>query len=77
MLSGHKMIVVVCEIGGYAVINRLQNSRAWCFHDLIMTVGWGTASSRLLTCRPRSVDGAIVYDVDNCWSGEALTSSKC
>ena len=26
VLSGHKMIVVVCDNGGYAVINRLQNN---------------------------------------------------
>lgn len=27
VLSGHKMIVVVCDNGGYAVINRLQNAK--------------------------------------------------
>lgn len=27
VLSGHKMIVIVCDNGGYAVINRLQNAK--------------------------------------------------
>jgi 3D-(3,5/4)-trihydroxycyclohexane-1,2-dione acylhydrolase (decyclizing) len=27
VLSGHKMIVVVCDNGGFAVINRLQNAK--------------------------------------------------
>jgi 3D-(3,5/4)-trihydroxycyclohexane-1,2-dione acylhydrolase (decyclizing) len=25
VLSGHKMVVVLCDNGGYAVIDRLQN----------------------------------------------------
>ncbi len=36
VLSGHKMIVVVCENGGYAVINRLQNAKGGAsFNNLI------------------------------------------
>jgi len=36
VLSGHKMIVVVCDNGGYAVINRLQNGKgAASFNNLI------------------------------------------
>jgi 3D-(3,5/4)-trihydroxycyclohexane-1,2-dione acylhydrolase (decyclizing) len=27
VLSGHKMIIVVCDNGGFAVINRLQNAK--------------------------------------------------
>jgi 3D-(3,5/4)-trihydroxycyclohexane-1,2-dione acylhydrolase (decyclizing) len=27
VLTGHKLIVVVCDNGGYAVINRLQNAK--------------------------------------------------
>ena len=27
VLAGHKMILVVCDNGGYAVINRLQNAK--------------------------------------------------
>ena len=27
VLTGHKLIVVVCDNGGFAVINRLQNAK--------------------------------------------------
>jgi 3D-(3,5/4)-trihydroxycyclohexane-1,2-dione acylhydrolase (decyclizing) len=27
VLSGHKFILIVCDNGGYAVINRLQNAK--------------------------------------------------
>lgn len=36
VLSGHKMIVIVCDNGGYAVINRLQNGKgAASFNNLL------------------------------------------
>jgi 3D-(3,5/4)-trihydroxycyclohexane-1,2-dione acylhydrolase (decyclizing) len=36
VLSGHKMILVVCDNGGYAVINRLQNGKGGAsFNNLI------------------------------------------
>jgi 3D-(3,5/4)-trihydroxycyclohexane-1,2-dione acylhydrolase (decyclizing) len=36
VLSGHKLIVVVCDNGGYAVINRLQNAKGIAsFNNLI------------------------------------------
>ncbi len=36
VLSGHKMIVVVCDNGGYAVINRLQNYKGGAsFNNLL------------------------------------------
>lgn len=36
VLAGHKMIVVVCDNGGYAVINRLQNGKGGAsFNNLI------------------------------------------
>ena len=36
VLSGHKMIIVVCDNGGYAVINRLQNAKGSAsFNNLI------------------------------------------
>ncbi len=36
VLTGHKMIVVVCDNGGYAVINRLQNFKGVpSFNNLI------------------------------------------
>lgn len=36
VLSGHKMILIVCDNGGYAVINRLQNGKGGAsFNNLI------------------------------------------
>ena len=36
VLSGHKMILIVCDNGGYAVINRLQNGKgAASFNNLL------------------------------------------
>ena len=36
VLSGHKIIVIVCDNGGYAVINRLQNAKGGAsFNNLI------------------------------------------
>jgi 3D-(3,5/4)-trihydroxycyclohexane-1,2-dione acylhydrolase (decyclizing) len=36
VLAGHKMIVIVCDNGGYAVINRLQNAKGGAsFNNLI------------------------------------------
>jgi 3D-(3,5/4)-trihydroxycyclohexane-1,2-dione acylhydrolase (decyclizing) len=36
VLSGHKLIVVVCDNGGFAVINRLQNGKGGAsFNNLI------------------------------------------
>lgn len=50
VLAGHKMIVVVCDNGGYAVINRLQNAK-----------GGASFSNLIADCRvkePFSVDFA-------------------
>ena len=36
VLSGHKIVLIVCDNGGYAVINRLQNGKgAASFNNLI------------------------------------------
>jgi 3D-(3,5/4)-trihydroxycyclohexane-1,2-dione acylhydrolase (decyclizing) len=36
VLSGHKMILIVCDNGGYAVINRLQNAKGGAsFNNLL------------------------------------------
>jgi 3D-(3,5/4)-trihydroxycyclohexane-1,2-dione acylhydrolase (decyclizing) len=36
VLAGHKMIIIVCDNGGYAVINRLQNAKGGAsFNNLI------------------------------------------
>ena len=36
VLAGHKIILIVCDNGGYGVINRLQNAKGGaCFNNLI------------------------------------------
>ena len=36
VLAGHKMILIVCDNGGYAVINRLQNAKGGAsFNNMI------------------------------------------
>ena len=52
VLSGHKMIIIVCDNGGFAVINRLQNFKGGkSFNNLIQVQGKKTICSRFCkTC---------------------------
>ena len=67
VLSGHKMIVVVCDNGGFAVINRLQNFKGGkSFNNLIRDCRLGEGVQPFM---PNFADhaaamGAISYDVD-------------
>jgi len=49
VLSGHKLIVIVCDNGGFAVINRLQiNQGGVPFNNLIenaATTNWSASTS--------------------------------
>jgi len=67
VLSGHKMIVVVCDNGGYAVINRLQNFKGGeSFNNLIKDCRLGEGVEPFMPNfaeHARSM-GAEVYDVD-------------
>ncbi|MEM7241882.1 MAG: 3D-(3,5/4)-trihydroxycyclohexane-1,2-dione acylhydrolase (decyclizing) [Pseudomonadota bacterium] len=67
VLSGHKMIVIVCDNGGYAVINRLQNFKGGeSFNNLIKDCKLGDGVEPFM---PNFADhgasmGAEAYDVD-------------
>ena len=67
VLSGHKMIVIVCDNGGYAVINRLQNFKGGeSFNNLIKDCKLGEGVEPFT---PNFADhgasmGAEAYDVD-------------
>ncbi|MEM0978535.1 MAG: 3D-(3,5/4)-trihydroxycyclohexane-1,2-dione acylhydrolase (decyclizing) [Pseudomonadota bacterium] len=67
VLSGHKMIVIVCDNGGYAVINRLQNFKGGeSFNNLIQDCRLGDGVEPFM---PHFADhaaamGAEAYDVD-------------
>lgn len=66
VLSGHKMIVIVCDNGGYAVINRLQNFKGGAsFNNLIRDCRLGQGVEPFM---PNFADhaaamGALTYDV--------------
>lgn len=67
VLSGHKMIVVVCDNGGYAVINRLQNFKGGeSFNNLIedCNLGDGVAPFMPDFAQHAASMGAIVFDVN-------------
>ncbi len=67
VLSGHKMIVVVCDNGGYAVINRLQNFKGGeSFNNLIQDCrrGEGVAPFMPHFANHAAAMGAVTYDVD-------------
>ena len=67
VLSGHKMIVLLCDNGGYAVIDRLQNFKGGAsFNNLIKDCRLGEGVEPFM---PNFADhaaalGAITYDVD-------------
>ncbi|MGR3492514.1 MAG: thiamine pyrophosphate-dependent enzyme, partial [Shimia sp.] len=65
VLSGHKMIVVVCDNGGYAVINRLQNFKGGeSFNNLIADCRLGVEPFMPDFAAHAASMGAITYDVD-------------
>ncbi|MEO0665160.1 MAG: thiamine pyrophosphate-dependent enzyme, partial [Pseudomonadota bacterium] len=65
VLSGHKMIVVVCDNGGYAVINRLQNFKGGeSFNNLIKDCRLGVEPFMPNFADHARAMGAIAYDVD-------------
>ena len=68
VLSGHKMIVIVCDNGGYAVINRLQNFKGGeSFNNLIKDCKLGEGVEPFMPdfANHAASMGAIVYDVDS------------
>ncbi len=44
VLTGHKFIVVVCDNGGFAVINRLQNAKGSASYNNLIKDGYGVSS---------------------------------
>ncbi len=67
VLSGHKMIVIVCDNGGYAVINRLQNYKGGkSFNNLIKDCRLGDGVEPFMPnfAQHAAAMGAITYDVD-------------
>ena len=67
VLSGHKMIVVVCDNGGYAVINRLQNFKGGeSFNNLIKDCRLGEGVEPFMPdfAQHAAAMGAEVFDVD-------------
>ena len=68
VLSGHKMIVIVCDNVGYAVINRLQNFKGGeSFNNLIKDCKLGEGVEPFMPdfAKHAASMGAIVYDVNS------------
>lgn len=80
VLSGHKMIVVVCDNGGYAVINRLQNFKgSESFNNLIKDCRLGEGVEPFMPdfAAHAASMGALVYDVDTIAElSEAFTKAR-
>ena len=66
VLSGHKMIVVVCDNGGYAVINRLQNFKGGeSFNNLIKDCRLGVEPFSVDFAAHGAAMGAISFRVES------------
>lgn len=82
VLSGHKIIVVVCDNGGFAVINRLQNAKGGVsFNNLIADcrtkVGCKQAKGRVDFAKHAESMGALGRNVESLSAlEEALTWAR-
>jgi len=64
VLSGHKMILVVCDNEGYAVIERLQTNQGGASYNNMLADSTGTGSSARVDFRAHAeAMGAITYEV--------------
>ena len=62
VLTGHKLIVIVCDNGGFAVINRLQVNQGGAAVQQSVQGLEGQGSRRHRLRRPRRVDGLYRRD---------------
>jgi 3D-(3,5/4)-trihydroxycyclohexane-1,2-dione acylhydrolase (decyclizing) len=64
VLSGHKMILVVCDNEGYAVIERLQTNQGGASYNNMLADSTGTGSDARVDFRAHAeAMGAITYEV--------------
>jgi 3D-(3,5/4)-trihydroxycyclohexane-1,2-dione acylhydrolase (decyclizing) len=64
VLSGHKMILVVCDNEGYAVIERLQTSQGGASYNNMLADSTGTGSdARVNFAAHAAAMGAVTFEV--------------
>jgi len=78
VLSGHKMILVVCDNEGYAVIERLQTNQGGASYNnmLVDSTGTGTDARVDFTAHAAAM-GAVAFEVDSLSEfGDALEKAR-
>jgi 3D-(3,5/4)-trihydroxycyclohexane-1,2-dione acylhydrolase (decyclizing) len=78
VLSGHKMILVVCDNEGYAVIERLQTSQGGASYNNMLADSVGTGSDARVDFAAHAASmGAITFEVHSLAEfAEALASAR-
>jgi 3D-(3,5/4)-trihydroxycyclohexane-1,2-dione acylhydrolase (decyclizing) len=78
VLSGHKMILVVCDNEGYAVIERLQTSQGGASYNNMLADSTGTGSdARVDFAAHASSMGAVTFEVHSLSEfAEALVKAR-
>jgi 3D-(3,5/4)-trihydroxycyclohexane-1,2-dione acylhydrolase (decyclizing) len=78
VLSGHKMILVVCDNEGYAVIERLQTNQGGASYNNMLADSNGTGTDARVDFRAHAAAmGAITFEVSSLAEFEdALTSAR-
>ena len=66
VLSGHKMILVVCDNEGYAVIERLQTSKGGASYNNMLSDSNGTGTDARVDFRAHAASmGALTFEVES------------
>ena len=78
VLSGHKMILVVCDNEGYAVIERLQTSKGGASYNNMLSDSNGTGTDARVDFRAHAASmGALTFEVESLTEfADALQSAR-
>ena len=78
VLSGHKMILVVCDNEGYAVIERLQTSKGGASYNNMLSDSTGTGTDARVDFRAHAASmGALTFAVESLAEfADALQSAR-
>lgn len=78
VLSGHKMILVVCDNEGYAVIERLQTSQGGASYNNMLADSVGTGSDARVDFAAHAASmGAVTFEVQSLAEfADALTKAR-
>jgi 3D-(3,5/4)-trihydroxycyclohexane-1,2-dione acylhydrolase (decyclizing) len=78
VLSGHKMILVVCDNEGYAVIERLQTNQGGASYNNMLADSNGTGTDARVDFRAHAASmGALTFEVESLAEfADALQSAR-